>query len=109
MFRTRWLSELKPSSGASGTSDRLLRAKGLKKTQEIAKEDKVSCMVISPGHAFMTFIECCHFTVDDLHELHSPQATELFLRAVKEEQNGAFYEGMYVRFMGNNEMKSTKG
>lgn len=62
-------------------------------------------MVISPGDAFMTFIECCYFTVDDLHELHSPQATELFLRAVKEEQNGAFYEGMYVRFMVNNEMK----
>ena len=25
-----------------------------------------------------------------------PQATELFLRAVQEEQNGAVYEGTYV-------------
>lgn len=34
-------------------------------------------------------------TVDDLRDSSSPQATELFLRAVHEEQNGAFYEGMY--------------
>lgn len=26
-----------------------------------------------------------------------PQATELFLRAVQEEQNGAVYEGVYER------------
>lgn len=28
-----------------------------------------------------------------------PQATELFLRAVQEEQSGAVYEGVYVEFM----------
>lgn len=32
-------------------------------------------------------------TVDDLGCSSSPQATELFLRAVHEEQEGAFYEG----------------
>lgn len=30
---------------------------------------------------------------------HPPQATELFLRAVQEEQNGAVYEGVYVGLM----------
>uniref|UniRef100_A0A8C4D7W8 F-box only protein 9 n=1 Tax=Dicentrarchus labrax TaxID=13489 RepID=A0A8C4D7W8_DICLA len=60
-FRAQWMSELKSSSGASGTTDRLLRAKGLKRTQEIAREEK---------------------------------ATELFLRAVQEEQNGAVYEAI---------------
>uniref|UniRef100_A0A7N6A6J8 F-box only protein 9 n=1 Tax=Anabas testudineus TaxID=64144 RepID=A0A7N6A6J8_ANATE len=60
-FRAQWMSELKPSSGASGTSHRLLQAKGLKRTQEIAQEEK---------------------------------ATELFLRAVQEEQNGAVYEAI---------------
>ncbi|KAM9365196.1 F-box only protein 9 [Pholidichthys leucotaenia] len=60
-FRAQWMSELKPSSGASGTSDKLLRAKGMKKTQDIAQEEK---------------------------------ATELFLRAVQEEQNGAVYEAI---------------
>lgn len=37
------MSELKSSSGASGMSDRLLRAKGLKRTQDLAREEKVSC------------------------------------------------------------------
>uniref|UniRef100_A0A8D0A2L3 F-box only protein n=1 Tax=Sander lucioperca TaxID=283035 RepID=A0A8D0A2L3_SANLU len=60
-FRDQWMSELKPSSGASGLSGRLLRAKGLKRTQDIAREEK---------------------------------ATELFLRAVQEEQNGAVYEAI---------------
>ncbi|XP_072247198.1 F-box only protein 9 [Leuresthes tenuis] len=60
-FRAQWMSELKPSSGASGMSDRLLRAKGVKRTQDIAREEK---------------------------------ATELFLRAVQEEQNGAVYEAI---------------
>ncbi|CAG6017417.1 unnamed protein product [Menidia menidia] len=60
-FRAQWMSELKPSSGASGLSDRVLRAKGVKRTQEIAREEK---------------------------------ATELFLRAVQEEQNGAVYEAI---------------
>lgn len=58
--------------------------------------------MISPGHA-IPFIECCYFTMDDLHDSPSPQATELFLRAVQEEQNGAFYEGMYVGFTVTNE------
>uniref|UniRef100_A0A8C3AFD5 F-box only protein n=1 Tax=Cyclopterus lumpus TaxID=8103 RepID=A0A8C3AFD5_CYCLU len=57
-FRAQWMSELKRSSGASG---RLLRAKGLKRPQDIAREEK---------------------------------ATELFLRAVQEEQNGAVYEAI---------------
>ncbi|XP_013872390.1 F-box only protein 9 isoform X1 [Austrofundulus limnaeus] len=60
-FRARWMSELKPSSGASGAGDRLARAKGVRRTQEIAREEK---------------------------------ATELFLRAVQEEQNGAVYEAI---------------
>uniref|UniRef100_H3DGL5 F-box only protein n=1 Tax=Tetraodon nigroviridis TaxID=99883 RepID=H3DGL5_TETNG len=59
-FRAQWMSELKPSSGGGGTSDRLARTRGLKK-QDTANEEK---------------------------------ATELFLRAVKEEQNGAFYEAI---------------
>ncbi|XP_019952532.2 F-box only protein 9 isoform X2 [Paralichthys olivaceus] len=57
-FRAQWVSELKPNSAAS---DRLLRAKGLRRSQEIAQEEK---------------------------------ATELFLRAVQEEQNGAVYEAI---------------
>lgn len=61
VFRAQWMSELKPSSGASGTSNRLLQAKSLRKAQEIAREEK---------------------------------ATELFLRAVQEEQNGAVYEAI---------------
>lgn len=61
VFRAQWMSELKPSSGASGTSDRLQRARGMKRTQDIAREEK---------------------------------ATELFLRAVQEEQNGAVYEAI---------------
>lgn len=40
-FRAQWLSELKPSSGGSGTSDRLVRTRGLKK-QDTANEEKVS-------------------------------------------------------------------
>lgn len=43
VFRAKWMSELKLSSGASGMSDRLLKTKGLRKTQEIAREEKVSC------------------------------------------------------------------
>lgn len=45
-FRAQWMSELKPSSGATGTSDRLLRAKSLKKTQETAREEKVSSCIV---------------------------------------------------------------
>ncbi|XP_037321413.1 F-box only protein 9 [Pungitius pungitius] len=60
-FRTQWMSELTLCSGASDLSGRLLRAKGLKRTQDIAREEK---------------------------------ATELFLRAVQEEQNGAVYEAI---------------
>lgn len=37
------MSELKPSSGASGASDRLLRPRGQRRSQEIAREEKVSC------------------------------------------------------------------
>ncbi|TWW78805.1 F-box only protein 9 [Takifugu flavidus] len=54
------MSELKPSSRGSGTSDRPARSRGLK-SQDTANEEK---------------------------------ATELFLRAVQEEQNGAFYEAI---------------
>ncbi|XP_074502507.1 F-box only protein 9 isoform X1 [Sebastes fasciatus] len=61
VFRAQWMSELKSSSGASGLCSRLLRAKGLKRSQDIAQEEK---------------------------------ATELFLRAVQEEQNGAVYEAI---------------
>lgn len=89
------MSELKPSSGSSGTSDRMLRAKALKKTQEFAKEEKVSCKMISPGRVLQRAVTEMDSTVDDLRDSSSPQATELFLRAVHEEQNGAFYEGMY--------------
>ncbi|XP_056903314.1 F-box only protein 9 isoform X2 [Takifugu flavidus] len=60
VFRTQWMSELKPSSRGSGTSDRPARSRGLK-SQDTANEEK---------------------------------ATELFLRAVQEEQNGAFYEAI---------------
>ncbi|KAM4600142.1 F-box only protein 9 [Fundulus diaphanus] len=60
-FRAQWMSELKPNSGASGISDRLQRARGVKRNQDIAREEK---------------------------------ATELFLRAVQEEQNGAVYEAI---------------
>ncbi|KAM6997001.1 F-box only protein 9 [Tautogolabrus adspersus] len=38
-FRAQWMSELKPSSGGSA---HLLRAKGLKKAQEIAREEKAA-------------------------------------------------------------------
>ena len=48
-FRAQWMSELKPSSGASGVSKPLQRATGLQSTQEIALEEKVSCDKISPG------------------------------------------------------------
>ncbi|KAM9847846.1 F-box only protein 9 isoform 2-T2 [Aulostomus maculatus] len=61
VFRAQWMSELKPSSGASGMSNRLLRAAGLKRTPEVALEEK---------------------------------ATELFLRAVQEEESGAVYEAI---------------
>ncbi|CAN9499918.1 unnamed protein product [Ophioblennius macclurei] len=57
-FRAQWVSELKPSCGVS---DRQLRAKGQRRTQEHAREEK---------------------------------ATELFLRAVQEEQSGAVYEAI---------------
>lgn len=83
------MSELKPSSGGSGTSDRLVRTRGLKK-QDTANEEKVSSNgVLFPANNFLSSY---------LHEnvLLLLQATELFLRAVKEEQNGAFYEGMSI-------------
>ncbi|XP_033469255.1 F-box only protein 9 isoform X2 [Epinephelus lanceolatus] len=60
-FRAQWMSELKPSSDISGLNSRMLQSKGLKRTQDIAREEK---------------------------------ATELFLRAVEEEQNGAVYEAI---------------
>ncbi|XP_015229959.1 PREDICTED: F-box only protein 9 [Cyprinodon variegatus] len=41
-FRAQWMSELKPSSGASQTSDRLQRARGVKRTQDIAREEKAA-------------------------------------------------------------------
>lgn len=41
-FRAQWMSELKPSSDASGMSNRMLRAARLKRTQDIAREEKVS-------------------------------------------------------------------
>lgn len=46
-FRVQWMSELKPNSGSGGTSDRAWRAKGPKRTQEIAREERVSCKVES--------------------------------------------------------------
>ncbi|XP_061545430.1 F-box only protein 9 isoform X2 [Phycodurus eques] len=55
-FRSKWMSELKPSCDT-----RLLRAMGQRRTQEIARQEK---------------------------------AVELYLRAVQEEQNGAFYEAI---------------
>uniref|UniRef100_A0A672HKL9 F-box only protein 9 n=1 Tax=Salarias fasciatus TaxID=181472 RepID=A0A672HKL9_SALFA len=39
VFRAQWMSELKPSGGAS---DRQLRAKGQRRTQEHAREERVS-------------------------------------------------------------------
>lgn len=40
MFRAQWMSELKPGSGGSGTSDRLVRSRGLKRP-DTANEEKV--------------------------------------------------------------------
>lgn len=54
-FRAQWMSELKRSSGASG---RLLRAKGLKRPQDIAREEKVCCEMISPGHVHRCIAAC---------------------------------------------------
>lgn len=82
------MSELKPSSGGSGTSDWLVRTRGLKK-QDTANEERVS----SNGILFQADYFFVFFTQNWLLLL---QATELFLRAVKEEQNGAFYEGMFI-------------
>ncbi|XP_041645789.1 F-box only protein 9 isoform X2 [Cheilinus undulatus] len=42
VFRAQWMSELKPGSEESGTSERLLRAKSLKRAQEIAREEKAA-------------------------------------------------------------------
>lgn len=75
MFRAQWMSELKPSSGASGISDRLLRPKGQRRTQEIAREEKVSCATISSG----PLLNVCRrmfllkFTelLNDMSDLHS--------------------------------------
>uniref|UniRef100_UPI0037E74663 F-box only protein 9 n=1 Tax=Semicossyphus pulcher TaxID=241346 RepID=UPI0037E74663 len=39
VFRAQWMSELKPSSGES---ERLMRARGLKRTQERAREEKAA-------------------------------------------------------------------
>ncbi|XP_061766299.1 F-box only protein 9 isoform X1 [Nerophis ophidion] len=41
-FRAQWMSELKPSSDASGMGLRLLRASGQRRTQEIAREEKAA-------------------------------------------------------------------
>lgn len=43
------MSDLKMSSGSGGTSDVSLRAKGLKRTQEVAKEERVSSKTSSSG------------------------------------------------------------
>lgn len=100
VFRAQWMSELKPSSGASGTSHRLLQAKGLKRTQEIAQEEKVSCEIISSSWSQLLHTLCS--AVTDIYcwlmWFIFPQATELFLRAVQEEQNGAVYEGVYAAY-----------
>lgn len=92
-FRAQWMSELKPSSGAGGTSHQLLQAKGLRRTQDIVREEKVSCGVISSS-----IVQFCHKQSCRLMRVVFPQATELFLRAVQEEQNGAVYEGVYVAY-----------
>lgn len=41
-FRTQWMSELKPSSAESGKGEQQLRAKSLKRAQEIAREEKAA-------------------------------------------------------------------
>lgn len=56
-FRVQWMSELRPSSGASGTSDRLVRTRGLKK-QDTANEEKVSSkgILFQANYVLVTFI-----------------------------------------------------
>lgn len=83
------MSELKPSSGGSGTSDRLVRSRGLKRP-DTANEEQVS----SNGVLFWIMHLLLTFLIQNW--LTFLQAAELFLRAVKEEQNGAFYEGMFI-------------
>ncbi|XP_034041611.1 F-box only protein 9 isoform X2 [Thalassophryne amazonica] len=46
-FRAQWMSELKPSSGAS---ERLLKAAGLKRTQELAQEEKARELFLRAVH-----------------------------------------------------------
>lgn len=41
------MSDLKLSSGSGGTSDKALRAKGSKRTEEVTKEERVSCKTSS--------------------------------------------------------------
>lgn len=86
------MSELKPSSEASGASNKLLRETGRQSTQENALEEKVSCEKISPGEFVALSI-----VTEWLAWFFFLQATELFLRAVQEEQNGAGYEGSFSR------------
>lgn len=62
-FRAQWMSELKPSSEASGVSNQLLRATGLQSKQEIALEEKVSCQNIPSGHLLTRTVECCRWTL----------------------------------------------
>ncbi|CAJ1067520.1 F-box only protein 9 [Xyrichtys novacula] len=42
VFRAQWMSELKPSSEGSGVGERVLRARGVRKTQEIVREEKAA-------------------------------------------------------------------
>lgn len=51
------MSELKPTSGGSGTSDRLVRTRGLKK-QDTANEEKVSSngILFQANYFLVTFI-----------------------------------------------------
>lgn len=100
-FRAQWMSELKPSSGVSGRSDRLLRATALRRTQELAREEKVRRDIISADHVSV-FTQVLPVEIWSAVQLLTrvifSQATELFLRAVDEEHNGAVYEGLFKKW-----------
>lgn len=59
------MSDLKPSSGSGGTSDKALRAKGPKRTPEVTKEERVSCQTHSTGCVVMFLF----FLADSWHVL----------------------------------------
>lgn len=59
------MSDLKPSSGSGGTSDKALRAKGPKRTPEVTKEERVSCQAHSSGCVVMFLF----FLADSWHVL----------------------------------------